>query len=206
MKKFFALTLMFLCLSISTTFAYENPYPNYWNNDKNFPIVWANQGVYCYLDKTSIKIILDDYPFYIISVKVLVVSYTYTDEEGNSGFYEEPKIIYGDEQEFLYDYEERDMRIRNRENQWVYIRPNFALENKRARDVNIGEAIFYLSSWKCGTLVGYIGLRAQHAKFYGDYLIKDFSAEYNNKALYYQIYSDRFYKLLDGESEDGDDS
>lgn len=195
---------MFLCLSISTTFAYENPYPNYWNDDKNFPIVWANQGVYCYLDKTSIKIILDDYPFYIISVKVLVVSYTYTDEEGNSGFHEEPKIIYGDEQEFFYDYEERDMRIRNRENQWVYIRPDFALENKRSRNVNIGEAIFYLASPKMSGYYRHMLLKKQ--RFYGDYLTRDFSAEYNNKALYYQIYSDRFYKLLDGESEDGDDS
>lgn len=193
MKKIFALTLIFLCLSITTTFAYENPYPLYWNDDKNFPMIWARQGMYCYLDKTSIKIILDDHPFYIISVKVLVVSYTYTDKEGNSGFHEEPKIIYGDEQEFFYDYEERDMRIRNRENQWVYLKPSFASENKRSRNIDIGESIFYLT---------------QRRKFYGNSLAKDIlpydsRVERGEKSeIYRTMFSDSFYELLDGKFGD----
>lgn len=194
MKKIFALTLIFWCVVTSAAFA---NYPRYWNNDKNFLIIWGRQGIATYLDKTSINVKVWDPPFYIISVKVLWVSYNYTDEEGNSGFHDNPKIGGYEEYEFFYDEEERDMRRRNRENQWNYRLPSFASENKRSRDVDIGEAIFYLTRRK---------------KFYGDYLAKDIlpydsRVERGEKSeIYLTIYSDRFYELLDGELEDGETS
>ena len=107
---------MFLCLSIPTTFAFK-----YWNGDKNCPIIWSRFGVDIYLDKSSIKVELNDPPFYIIYAKFT-----------RGGL------------RFFYDEKEKDMRYASGVNKWEYVRPH-GVSSTHTRFLYMGEAIFYLA-------------------------------------------------------------
>lgn len=201
MKKIFALTLIFLCLSITTTFAYENPYPLYWNDDKNFPIIWGRMGRAIYLDKSSIKVNLNDPPFYIISGSwVWGPGKEELEDEtrniANKKAYLEYKnnLQIGFGIKFFYDEKEKDMRYASGVNKWIYVRHGISYTHEGS--LYLGEAIFYVAIRK---------------KFYGGYLGKyllgyDRDLEMGEKETYFSMFDDSFYELLDGKLEDGETS
>lgn len=56
-------------------------YPDYWRNDKNFPLVWGHMGTAQYMDKTSLVVQRYDPPNYVIAVNVITV---YGADSGNT--------------------------------------------------------------------------------------------------------------------------
>lgn len=101
---------------------------------KNFPFVNAREKDYAfYIDKSSIKVKLKAPPFYIISTKIKVV------DENLTAYYEP-------ETEFFYDEENLEMLNRRELPEeswrWRYSTPY------SYNEVEIGEAIYYLSQGK----------------------------------------------------------
>ena len=219
LKKIFALTLIFLCLSIPTTVAYGNIYPNYWKGDKNFPFIFGYHGYgrieyknnpeglslldildTVYLDKNSIKVESRQRPFLKISATIIYVSDSYW-KYGEH--YETFTTISTREMEFFYDEETLDMKSLSLPHDaeslgWGNCTPYSIYGTE------IGEAIYYLSQgkkfygnylWKKG------GLDKDVFKYIGDNTYDDESIyEYTNFGKdYYDPFPDSFYARLDGE-------
>ena len=214
MKKFFVAVFVFMSIIMLTKNSYAVEYStfwkantllqNYWQDDKNYPLVWAaHSGLAWYLDKNSIKVEVSDPPYYIISAKTIFVlldskaSYydhsPHTPERDNLNSYR-----------FFYDEEEMDMRLDSKADNWelffgttksnkstanwilLYPPLNWGLSG--TRPVCVGEAVFYVS---------------QGRKFYGDYLWDyvsfDSGTFYNDidySKRYVQIFQDGFYENL----------
>ena len=207
LKKILATMFLVWTLSVSSVYA-DSPYPIYFNGDKNFVLIWGRQGYAHYIDKSSIKLILDEEPFYIISVQAYDII-TYGDRAYQLGK--------GRYWEFLYDEEETEMFFRfffnGHKQDWSSCRPQYASYTQFSSEaLYIGEAIFYLASPEMSNYHRNNYLNAKR-KFYGSLLSKDRrflerSVEnYDESKVWYNfMFPDWFYKRLDGISNDGDDT
>ena len=123
MKKFFVLLLMACCFTFTVADAAE--LPQFLNGNKNYPLIWKDSQAAWYLDKSSIKIKVNDTPFFIITAQILTAN-------GNETY------------EYFFDEEEADMRIFDRAvSDWQYISPSDGVSKKYL--MYIGEAVFYVS-------------------------------------------------------------
>ena len=179
MKKFVVIFLTAYCFIASVAFA-ESP-PKFYNNDKNYPLIYPHNGMPRYLDKNSIKVEVSDPPYYIIKASTItVVNPKHYKFEGNG--------ISSQEYTFFYDEDEVDMRCYDTNNvesyhNWLYLRPHYIVDSGNAITgvgipACVGEASFYIS---------------QGRKFYGNYLWKNFHRTYG---AYVDIFNDKFYEIL----------
>ena len=111
------------CLIFTVAGAAETP--QFLNGNKKYPLVWDDSQESWYLDKSSIKIKVNDAPFFIITAQILMAN-------GNETY------------EFFFDEEEADMRIFDRAvSDWRYLNPSDDTSKKYL--MYIGEAVFYVS-------------------------------------------------------------
>lgn len=123
MKNFLAALLATWCLATCVAFAEENPH--FWNGDKNYPLVWEDSQEVWYLDKNSIKVKVNDPPYFIITAQILTTSGTKT-------------------YEFFFDEDEPDMRVFDEAvADWRYLNPR-EFTAKEKYSMYIGEAVFYV--------------------------------------------------------------
>lgn len=123
MKNFLVALLAIWCLVNGVAFAEENP--RFWNGDKNYPLVWEDSQAAWYLDKNSIKVKVNDPPYFIITAQIVTTSGTET-------------------YEFFFDEEEPDMRVFDKAvADWRYLNP-CELTPKEKYPMYIGEAVFYV--------------------------------------------------------------
>ena len=188
MKKFWAIFLLTWCFTTSVVFAYG--YPRFWKGDTNYPLVWGRRGEAVYLDKSSIKINLNDSPYYIITVQTISV-YPSDYSPGNELYSNDKEAGSTMDYEFFYDEEEMDMREKHSavsNGNWMYLRPQDG-DAMRGRRIYIGEAIFYVATGR---------------KFYGNYLWKAIGTGAGLEAYkdeqgndkYWDMFSDATYKDL----------
>lgn len=123
MKNFLAILLATWWLMTSIAFADE--LPRFWNGDKNYPLVWENSGAAHYLDKNSIKVTINDPPYFIITAQTVTTS-------GRENY------------EFFFDEDEPDMRVFDRAvADWRYLNPCESTSTEKF-PMYIGEAVFYV--------------------------------------------------------------
>ena len=117
-----ALILLFFVVA---NVAHAAKAPSFLNGDKNYPLVWEDSQAAHYLDKSSVKVIVNDEPFFIITAQIVTSGGTET-------------------YKFFFDESEPDMRIfDNAVADWRYPDPS---KNADYR-VYIGEVVFFLT---CG--------------------------------------------------------
>ena len=174
-------------------------YPNYLIDDKNYILVFANSGDAWYLDKNSIKIEVEDPPYYVITAKTIFVR---PDEELSADYHSSNKEPLNklNSYTFFYDEEEVDMRLRNTPdcnwdsffgeadaNGWHVLYPPLNWGLSGGRPVCVGESVFYI---------------AQSRKFYGNFLWNPLffgRGVYfmdDGKITYEDIFQDKFYENL----------
>ena len=174
MKKFLSALLVTWYLAASVAFAVG--YPRFWKGDTNYPLVWGKQGTAWYLDKKSVKIKLNDSPYYVITARTIAVSHS-DYSPGNEKYSNDKDAGSTLDYEFFYDEDEADMRIGYNSN-WRYLRPNGSnVESGMA--MYVGEAVFFV---------------ATGCKFYGNYLWK--YEGYKGKIDYLDPFKDDYYKDL----------
>ena len=138
----------------SVAFAYG--YPRFWKGDTNYPLVYGKKDYAFYLDKNSIKIKLNDPPYYIITARTITV-YSYRDyAPGNEKYSNDREATGTDSYELFYDEKEMDMRVKDSKTSvWRYLRPqsDYIMQGQ---SMYVGEAVFYVVTRR---------------KFYGNYLL-----------------------------------
>ena len=191
MKKFLAILLLTWCFTASVASAYAIEFPRFWNDDKNYPLIWHDSGIRAgYLNKNSIQIKVNDPPYYIITAQIVIVGKDYnstdstqfSDEEtfGAASYWASHEPLGVSSCEFFYDEEEPDMRVKYQTDNWHYVGFNNSGSTILGRMLHVGEAVFYIS---------------QGRKFYGNYLSK--YKDYNSKDYhYYDRFEDKFYSDL----------
>lgn len=186
----------FCSAEYSTFWTYHSgQYPNYWQDNKNYPLVFARNGIAWYLDKNSIQIEVDDPPYYIIKANTILSPIS------SSAYSPNPELDKINSYRFFYDESTMDMRLDSKSdnwelffstesniNDWIYIYPPLNWGLSGCRPVCVGEAVFYVS---------------QGRKFYGDFLWNplffDSGVEYvgtDYKPEYVDVFRDGFYKTL----------
>ena len=100
--------------------------PGFYNDDKNYPLVWENTESVWYLNKNSIKVRVSDPPFFIINAQIVTSNGMETHE-------------------FFFDEDEPDMLVFDKTiADWRYLNP-CNITDKDNYLVYVGEAIFYVS-------------------------------------------------------------
>ena len=123
MRNFLASFLVTWWLATSVVLAAE--YPRFWLGDRNYPLVWEDSQKAWYLDKNSIKMTVNDAPYFIITAQALTANGTET-------------------YEFFFDEDEPDMRVFDKTiADWQYLNPSDATNEKYL--IYIGEAVFYVA-------------------------------------------------------------
>ena len=213
MKRFLATTFIFFTVMLSLQISHATEYSTFWKSssvkfqnylrdDKNYPLIFARYESAWYLDKNSIKVEVNDPPYYIISANTIFLLL-----DSKSSFYENnPGALEGDKNlnsyRFFYNEDEMEMRLDRKssnwglffstefnENDWIYIYPPLNWGLSGTRPVCVGEAMFYVALGR---------------KFYGNFLWEDIffdsGVEYVNedyKPQYIDIFRDAFYETLE---------
>ena len=123
MKKFLLALLAAWCPV--TTVAWADSPARFWLDDKNYPLVLKDSQPARYLDKNSIKVKVNDPPFFIITAQTVTA-------DGIETY------------EFFFDEDEPDMRLFDKTAaDWRYLNPSdIAPEEKIS--MYVGEAVFYV--------------------------------------------------------------
>ena len=203
--SFFVFTISNAHITYATEYStfwtsWKVKYPKYLNDDKNYILIFAHSGDAWYLDKTSIKIEVEDPPYYVISANTIFVR---LDEELSANYHSSNKELLNklNSYTFFYDEEEVDMRLRNTPacnwdiffgeadaNGWHVLYPPLNWGMRGTRPDCVGEAVFYIALGR---------------KFYGNFLWNplffDRGVYYMNdnyKPEYLDIFNDKFYESL----------
>ena len=213
MKRILAATFIFLAAMSTIQISHAEEYSTFWKSstvkfqnylhgDKNYPLIFARYDSAWYLDKNSIKVEVNDPPYYIISANTAFVLL-----DSKSSYYENnPSALERDKNlnsyRFFYNEDETEMRLDNKssnwkifflnesnENDWIYIYPPLNWGLSGTRPVCVGEAVFYAALGR---------------KFYGNFLWEDIFfengvtyADTDYKPAYIDIFRDEFYKTLE---------
>ena len=106
MKRLMFLATLLCVLCVSSIVQARQPYPEYWNGDRNFPLVYGRQGYANYLDKTSlVKQTLGDSR---VKVAVIIID---VNELGTDNYYNpnDDEVIASSTVSFVYDEAEMKM-------------------------------------------------------------------------------------------------
>lgn len=166
MKRVLTLFCLLATLLIASVSHAASSYEEYYNGDRNYPIIWGRMGTAWYLDRSSLT--CEDYnpPYCILVIDVFSVS------ESSSG---NQKISQAKPMRFIYDL--NDLEIYTDRNtgfadDWRYLSPTGS-NAESGLPMYVGEAAYYINFGK---------------KFYGSRTWYDSSIHKNMS-----VFSDSFY-------------
>ena len=120
--KLTVVALMLLFFFVANV-AYAAKTPPFMNGDKNYPLIWEDSQAMHYLDRSSVKVSVNDAPFFIITAQTVTAG-------GNATY------------KFFFDESEPDMRVFDfAVGDWRYLNPSKDADYR----MYIGEAIFYFA-------------------------------------------------------------
>lgn len=157
-----------LAVLMMASLAQASGYEDYYNGDRNYPLVWGQMGVAWYLDKSSL--VCQDYnpPCYTLAINVIVVP------DADRGKRDISRV---DTMRFFYNWNDRKMYVDQNtgSSDWRYLKPTGS-NAESGLPMYVGEAAFYLDYGK---------------KFYGS---RSWYNSYLHKSV--QVFSNSFYARL----------
>ena len=149
--------------------------PDYWNGDRNYPLVAGKQGLAWYLDKNSIETRRIDNTNILIACEVVQI-----DEQGHENYKTRNDGTLRSRDTSFYYYDEGStkmyvLQVENGEVKGKRFLDPLGSEASSGRTMDIGEAAYYVACRK---------------KFYGAYKWS------NNRLSNIDVYSASFYNRL----------
>ena len=83
MRRLMFVVALLCVLSLGSIAQARQPYPEYWNGDRNFPLVWGHDGTAFYIDRSSIEISRRSDTVLVAAINVLSVDERGTEYRSN---------------------------------------------------------------------------------------------------------------------------
>ena len=141
MRRLMFVVALLCVLSLSSIAQARYPYPEYRNDDRNFPLVWGHDGTAFYIDRSSIEISRQSDTVLVAAINVLTV-----DERGTEYRSNITDGTVTQKQMFAFAYDESNLSMYNYDENKDELVPVLPL----ARGVvhYSGEALYYIVTGK----------------------------------------------------------